>query len=68
LAIYDIGRFKADLAMKIHNDHKKIFMFCMNFIALVHDLFQNAGHAAQSSCIAQQIKSPRQPSKPEKQV
>ena len=39
LAIYDIERFKADLAVEFNKDHKKIFMFCMNFIANVHALF-----------------------------
>ena len=52
LAIYDIGRFKADLAVEFHKDHKKIFMFCMKFIAEVHVLFYFGWHAVNSPCLS----------------
>lgn len=53
LAIYDMGRFKADLAVEFHKDHKNIFIFYMNFIANVHDLFDIGQYAVNSPGLRQ---------------
>ena len=53
LAIYDMGRFKADLAVEFHKDHKNIFIFYMNFIANVHALFDIGQYAVNSPGLRQ---------------